>query len=246
MIDLTLPGLSFDGEGEAHDYSLDGARLTSVTDLVKQYSPDVAWNRIVGATAKRDGVTPEDVRAGWSRKRDAGTAAHAYAARMAAYVAAGRSGTAPEAGDCDHELFPGYAAGVFNFYLDVNPAPVAWEAPIAWPAAGIAGTLDLLADVAGMSGRRILFDFKTDAEFVYNDRGRMKPPIEHLPSRNYTQHALQTSCYRLMIHEQYGERVDGIVLVRLTGGSYVLEPVVWLRGEVEDIVADHNNKETPA
>lgn len=241
MIDLALPGLVFNDEH--HAYTVNGERMIGVTSLVRRFAPPFPAVAISNAIAKKrgDGSTGDDVRAEWAEKRDCGTAAHAYAATWAAHTAAGGIGTAPGAGECAEPL-AGFVAGVFAFYMDLRPEPLAWEQPVCWPAAGVAGTLDILCRIGG---ELLLCDWKTDNELVYTSRERMLPPISHLPNRSWTEHSLQLSCYRLMISEQYGVDVDGLALIHLTNGGYALQRCVYLRSEVEDIL-EHYQQETPA
>ena len=221
MIDLAMPGLVYRDKG--HSYTHDGESLTSVTKMLAQFAPFDRDKR-AKISARKEGVTVDEIKERWRESGRAGTRVHAYAEK----VAFGLNPTASHPKE----------AAVDLFWQVHKPEPVSVEAAICWPKHGLGGTLDLLAKMDGLAW---LLDYKTDANWWYALRDNLEPPVDHLAAGNYSKHVLQQSTYRAMLEQPFYNEligpIDRMGLVALhDDGTFTLRPLVYLRAEVDDMM----------
>lgn len=218
--------LTFDAA--KHQYRYAGRKLTSVTTLVKEYTPPFAAYYWAKRKAAERGCFPEDILREWDEKRDAsarkGTAVHEFGEDLA------MSSLIPWVSrEVPAMVADGYEKPIRSLFDTGIIRPRACERRICSPRYLVAGTIDLDADVHGI---RCILDYKTNESIDDGNRygERMLPPLELFDSCNFVQYSLQLSIYQFILEEEYGEKFFGRYLVHLPGdGTYKIWPASDMR-----------------
>lgn len=225
---------------DSHTYYYNHKRLTSVTTLLKTFTPPFERNKIAAKIAAREGRPMADVLGGWevtaSVSRAVGTETHSFAEWVINNLHTDYSNPAtwPRT-TCPYEI-DGYRASLLAFFHD-NPRYVRNVIPevrLCHQDSGIAGTADLLGDTGSSI---FLADYKAGKPIEFVSSRHMKPPIADLYDATGNHYALQLTLYAYMAKTQYGLTVDELLLVWLDGhGGYKIYPIAPFTLHLEDIL----------
>jgi ATP-dependent exoDNAse (exonuclease V) beta subunit len=217
MIKSTMHnGLTCDFDDSNHSYTVreTGQILTSVTTLIKQYTPPfdaplIAQQMIDKKKPKYAGMTVDEIQYQWKEKAELasleGTELHALCER---WPDKGCWGWLPKTyrllkmGKQVDKLFPKLLE---RFRL------VAAEQIVFSPNMGVAGQVDLImADDATNKG--IIIDWKTNSKITDEEGafGTMLAPIDHLKNCDVVKYGLQLGLYeKILVDEKYYPEFDG-------------------------------------
>lgn len=193
-----------------HTYLVDGARVESVHNRIKDLRAPFDRDGISERIAKRRGWTKEEVLGDWDKKRDdacaTGNALHDYVATVFGDNPHGLP--VPPNKHCQHWLDWWLGA---SKHLQI----VAHEEPICDLGLMVAGTPDLLA----LSSKTKLFhilDWKTNGEFkLTNQYGdHLLRPFNDLWDCELSIYSLQVSIYRAILERSglAGKMGDGYLI----------------------------------
>ena len=224
--------LTCDFDKQNHIYTVreTGQVLTSVTTVVKRYTPSfdapvMAQQMIDKQKPKYAGMTVDEIQYQWKEKAELssieGTELHALCER---WPNKGCWGWLPKTyrllkmGKQIDKLFPKLLE---RFKI------IAAEKLVFSPSMGLAGQIDLLmADNAAQQG--IIIDWKTNDKITDEDSafGNMLKPLEHLKNCDVVKYGLQLGLYeKILIDEKYYPKFDGyrkaLVHVRESFGKVV-------------------------
>lgn len=212
---------------DSHTYSgADGTEYTSVSRLIAKYKEPFDADAVSQNVAKKEGRTPDEVRAEWASAAPYGTAVHKQMEDFFTWQ------------DSDTDLIDPYRKQLARWRdQDVTFHP---EAILYLPGVNIAGTADLL--VERPDGQWSILDWKTNKAIrTTGYKGKkMRHPFEHLDDCNHVHYSLQLSLYALML----GRPIKHLNLVHIPRGQKTLKviPCLDLRQEAGEIVADHVNE----
>ena len=107
----------------------------------------------------------------------------------------------------------------------------------------IAGSIDMVYE--NSDGTLEIYDWKRSKEITkvngWNETA-LNPLINHLPSTNFWQYALQLNTYKKILEDKYGKTVTKLCLVRIhpdaVEGTYELLEVPFLTKEIEDLFSE--------
>ncbi len=217
-----------------HTYTVNGQRFRSATELISSCFPQFDAEKWAPRTARKLGMTTQQVLDMWEQKRDAaaqlGTDMHA--AIEAYYMGE------PLAQMDTSRLFQAFAA-------DHQLSPYRTEWAVYDEPSRVAGTIDFLDCT---DGRYTMYDWKR-SEKIVDPTGRVDKvnnygkhgfaPIAHLDDTSFWHYALQQSMYRYILEKNYGIEVDecNLVVLHPSYTRYFLIPVPYLRKEVIAIMS---------
>lgn len=195
-----------------------GNQYRSVSSLIDQYKERFDAEAIAARVARRDGVSPEEVKAQWSKAAPHGTRVHSL---IEHYF---------EFGETVEGLHPNWFPVLEQIRYE---GPCLSEVRVCSPEALVAGTADLLRlnDDESYS----LFDWKTNATIrkrSYQGK-RLKAPLAHLEDCNFVTYSLQLALYA----ELSGKNVKDTYIVHIPRecplGTIEVIPALDLRKEAQ-------------
>jgi hypothetical protein len=194
-----------------HLYTVADKILPSVTGLVKYHAPMFDEHAKSESTAKRTGVSQEQVLQEWKDKRDSaaihGTAVHTYAEKLL--------------DDLTIKPKNNQQRAVREFLLhNLNSKYelLAAEIKMYSPTYGYAGTCDLLMwDIEKECV--VLFDYKTNIQ-LDDQYGNLLHPFPYLPNTNFNKYQIQLSYYQLMLEEAGIEVQERYIIWLKKDGEY--------------------------
>jgi hypothetical protein len=209
-------------DAATHTYWLGNRKLESVTTVIKELVPPFDRERISAKTAKKRGVSQEELLAEWDRKgqagRDRGTKVHAYIEDVLNgkkdELLAAFNDTLPE--------FVAFDAAWRSMQQKLQAGVRAKETRVWHEELGLAGTVDLLLNVVlpNKNCDTIVVDWKTGDFQTTNRYERLLAPFEDLDNCELHVYSLQTSLYRVLL-ERRGISTHEAYLVHLSGtGAY--------------------------
>jgi hypothetical protein len=247
MILDELPEIHLSESGRAYVYK--DHEFVRVTDVIHKVMPPylAPWAEEVGHKAaltlyQRDGVLPENLaelkqlvkEAGLTCEHEKNEGADRGSALHLAIEAMIRTGEIISVDDFDNPEHAKYAQAFGQFMLDYQPEFEEAEIRVVHPRLGYAGTFDAIGRVTArpkgargldLTGKRIIFDFKTNkAKSVYE------------------QHLYQLAAYELAC-DHWGIDVDGSAVVALgpagdvRGKPYAFRPNYIERVAFEQVMA---------
>ena len=205
--------------GRGHSYEIDGRRVDGVTWVLSNGVPKPAlidwaartvagyavdhWDELADETSKQ---TPpralERSRFDTSRAAMArGTDVHTIAMQLAS----GEEVDVPEA-------IAGYVDAYLRFVEEWKPAELLVEVPVFNRAAGYAGTLDLVADLA--DGARWLLDWKTGDKGTSSPSPRCNLPPTDTRSSSSTRTTIRRRCRTSTFADAYGSATTATTSTR--------------------------------
>jgi len=212
---------------EKHVYHDGEQKYISVTQLIRQYTPEFdADGSITKRCAEKAGITEEEQRQLWednmNQAAQKGTDMHTYCEELTWNI--------PN----QHPQPEQIRATLTEFYDNTNP--IATEQIVYSKEHGVAGTMDLLSLNTGQGLN--VDDYKTNKKKitphdVYGET--MLPPLSHLANNNYYKYALQLSIYRYLL-ELWGYTVDLIRIIHIRPRSTEFITLPYLRDEAEMIL----------
>jgi CRISPR/Cas system-associated exonuclease Cas4 (RecB family) len=219
---------------ESHTYwSKAGDPLISVSKLIERYAPAFDPDgSILKRCAERDGITPEELKAQWNKKKDdaatKGTNFHASAEHFI------------ETGEIldneDKDIVERFSKIKFKGELYAEQRLYSIPDKIA----GTTDLIDLLPD-----NSLDLYDFKTNQKLEkYNVFGkRMHFPVTNLGATTFLKYEIQLSIYAYML-EQHGYWVNSLTIYHINPKTRELDihPVKHRRTEVERILAHYRGE----
>ena len=230
----------FDDTKHIYTVKETGQRLTSVTTVIKRYTPPfdaplMAQQMIDKQKPQYKNMTVDEIQYQWKEKADLaayeGTLVHSFAELWPKTKGFGfHPRTYRVLLICKQidKLFPKL---LYRFKM------VAAEQIVFSPSMGIAGQIDLLmADDAAQQG--IIIDWKTNSKITDEEGafGTMLEPIEHLKNCDVVKYGLQLGLYeKILIDEKYYPEFNGYrkALVHVREGFSKVVKVNNYKNEVE-------------
>ena len=209
-----------------HKYSIDGKRLTSVTEFIKTFFEPFDRDYWANYKAEEQNKTTEEILEQWKTKRDWGSEVH---------------------GLIDNHLkgnqkdnYPVEVIEALKFLELLPKGKIESEIIVHSEELGLAGTIDVAIETPeGV----MLFDWKTTSNLrTENSYRQCKSPIAHLDDCNYNVYNLQLNLYKLLFEELYGKKVIEMGFVKLSGdGACEYYPVEDLSRELGLMMDYWNN-----
>jgi hypothetical protein len=162
-----------------------GREYTSVSSLIKMYQAPFPADKIAEAIARRDGKTPEAVKAEWKAASDYGTHIHLGIERFFRGL--------PYTKDIDF-VIPTLKAWVKHG--QENGYEFLPETILCLPDIGLAGTADLPIKKKGCYS---IIDWKTNKSIDDSKKRKLKGNLSHLYDNKLTTYSLQQSIYAVML-----------------------------------------------
>lgn len=214
-------GLAF--EASSHEYHHEGAKLNSVSSVIKKYTEPFDAYKIAFFVAKKrtkdTGVytTREDILEEWDAKKNAacdrGNEAHAFGEDypMSYFDKTNKTIPLPQSG---------FDEAIMNFWDNIpdHIEPCLYELRMFSKELGIAGTADLIL-FNKKTGKYILCDYKTNIDLYKNHKGKkLLAPFDDLLDMPYSKYELQLSIYQILF-EQCGLEIESrrIIWIREDG-----------------------------
>ena len=188
-------GLEFNEE--YHSYTKDGIPLTPVTNYIKTYVRPFDRLNIAKHTAKKRGISIEEVLAEWDKKRDDSCTLGNQIHKFAETYEKGNIPSIPQ------------EEAVIKFFADLPDfiLPVFSEFKIYSVFYKLAGTMDKLL-YNSLTKNFIIVDYKTNGDIEKNFKGqRLLAPFNNLLDTPFNHYQLQLSLYQL-IFELTGHKVE--------------------------------------
>jgi ATP-dependent exoDNAse (exonuclease V) beta subunit len=234
------------GEGGYTSVTTWNSRHFDHFDADKTVEKIMRGNNIKKPTYKYYGMTAEEIKAQWDKKRDeassAGTKMHydieCYWNQMEVHN--------------DSVEFQYFLRFVDDFKRD-NPGvePYRTEWMVFWEEYKIAGSIDMV--FVNPDGSLQIYDWKRCEEIECEDRfGKTATTegIQHLPDTNFWHYALQLNVYKTILEKKYEKTVSKLCLVCLHPNNpyktYTQIPVPILEKEMSTVFALRKQElETP-
>lgn len=198
--------------------------LTSVTQLIGKYKPEIFGPDKVAEIAKKRGVDPGFLQQTWDYARDfsniRGKVVHTYAEH---YFRFGRR-RLDFNDDLTAVVFPlinSFDAFARDQLSDkIMTTWIGSEIRLAVPDLGLAGTIDcLFADVPNR--RMLIMDWKTNRAIKPKGAGnRLLAPLDSMTDSEYDIYSLQLSLYTVMLQHYFPQWSFERRIVHLTADRY--------------------------
>lgn len=211
---------------DTHSYFYDTVPLTSVTTLIKAYSPYFDSEAVQRDISDRLGAFAGTLEA--NRWEEEGEAARLIGNEVHKFVEESVSHRSP-AIDIDDKLYKYKLAAIRYLtesrlfsprYIGLIP-----EQRIFHPEYLLAGTLDLIAEKP--NGHVDLYDWKTNKRFrVVGEGDFMSTPLDKRRYSDLLIYSLQLNLYKIILEEAYKIPVDDMRIVRLPSSGYPVEYLV--------------------
>ncbi len=191
---------------EAHEYILNGEKLTSVTTLVRKWFPQFDAEAVAKKKAEREGGSHEVLMLQWARTRDEaalfGTKAHLMAEKI---LQEKDESAADYLAETTREK--AYLAAIKEALkrIALGYDVIESEKIVFSPGKKVAGTIDLLLR-SKTNGEYVVGDWKTNREIKRESyRQEMGTGLcRHLENCNLNHYSLQTAAYgELLTREGY-------------------------------------------
>lgn len=214
--------------------------LESTTRFIKQFEnefdPD---GYILFACAKKEGITPSELRARWNKKgRDSakiGTQCHSYIERFR------ETGVRKE--EYPRDIYPIHSNRIQAFwsvydrqlkdYESITP-----ELKVFSLEYGIAGGVD---DLLWINGKPCVIDYKTN-ESLKSNKGYLKSPFGFLLDTDRNKYALQLAVYKVIIEDATGLELGPSYLIWLGNPEGELIEVADISKEMRNVLKQRVNK----
>jgi hypothetical protein len=229
-----------------------GLKFVSGTKFLKQFYPEFDKEGISQRYAEKNGLSQEEVLAGWARKgevsRESGTLVHNYLENLTNGVVLKHENAARHPDEdieamalskmkCADKLYN----EICDTYEIVKP-----EMIVASLTRGVAGQVDLVGRRKD-DGRFGFFDYKTNAEIKFENRWqRCLKPVDHFEHCNFIEYSLQLGLYEFIAKEEgyldelgwNGDEVDRYI-VHITEGvdDGMIYPCADVSNEIENMFA---------
>ena len=229
-----------------HSYSttLPSGRMLnydSVTTIVSKYFPKFDSEKIVPYSAKKLGITVEEVLEKW---RKTGEEASRFGTRVhecCEDVLLGRSLRNSPENEKEKAIFPYVIATAKKVGEAVDVLGI--EKLVFNEKLQIAGSIDLFAR-SKKDGSYLILDWKTNKEITttnkYGEIGL--PPIEHLEDTSFNHYALQLSLYHYLLEKTGYVEKDALfkhALIHFTWEKPNIIMMPYMKDEIENIIIDH-------
>jgi len=233
--------LKFDAR--SHTYWYGKHEMMSVTRFVGMHFPKFYTDKVAKKLERYNkiGKTAEQFKKEWKQRADHGTEVHQA---LEDYEIQGD--------DFNLKAFKGEAAakieqgmnfmklnfrfGKYNSYI-VNP-----EMRVGSFNMGLAGTIDV---PAFGNGKCVVIDWKTNKKLTsigYGGSTGTHPLTKHLPDCHMIKYGLQLSVYAHILEEEYGYKVEKLILVHLRNDRYVEYPVQYMKELVIKMIEAKNDE----
>lgn len=206
-----------------------GKKLISVSTLINKYvEPFDPHGFIIRKCAARDGISVEELRKKWDKKRDdacdKGTRFHEQAE---AYTLTGKVPDGP-----DKELVTKFVNEV-KFNGTVFPEILVYNTEL-----GIAGQSDI-AVYQKKDNSVAIQDYKTNGEMYKKVYKKLLYPLNHLQDTKVNKYSLQLSTYAYLLEiKGFKVRPEEMCLYWIREKDFEIIPVKYMKMEVEDMI-DH-------
>ena len=233
----------FDSEKHIYTVKETGRRLTSVTSLIRRYTPPfdapaVAQKMVDDKNKKYAGMTADQIQYQWKEKADLasyeGTLLHEYLEQWPTKRGFGfhpRTYRVLMMTKQVDKMFP----KLLERFRIVEAEKIIFSARL-----GLAGQADLImADDA--SGEGIILDWKSNEKITDEAGafGNMLPPIEHLTDADTVKYGLQLALYeKMLVDEDFYPEFTGYrkSLIHIGGASGKVVKVENYKDEIERIL----------
>jgi hypothetical protein len=217
--------LSFNPAKHAYTNQLTGEDYISVTTLLSKFKKQFDSHSISERIAKRDGGTPEEIRAKWAQQNEEskkyGSLIHSIIEKY------NKTQTITEGYESLIEAYK-------NFGLIQKTDQILSEEQLYSHTHKLAGTADIirLEEKGGFS----IFDIKTNKRFnfysQYNEK--LLYPVEHLSACEYTSYSLQLSLYGYMFEGISGRKLNqlGIIYYDRNVNKFTFYPVIYMKTDI--------------
>lgn len=195
----------------SHTYTdLDGRKYLSVSKLLERFSKKFDREMISRMSAKKRGISQEQVLMEWDKKRD-DSIDHGNRIHNALELFYKTTTILPENEDLRPMILA--MASEYSHYYRVYPEQVLYNTEYM-----IAGTTDKLLQVTSHPKSIIdIDDYKTNLSKgiqFKNDYGQyMLGPLDHLQDCNYNKYCLQLSTYRYMTEQATGRKTGSSSII---------------------------------
>lgn len=187
----------------------------SVSGLIKQYKHPVNWDLVLRNTAKKRGITIEEVSQEWKKAADIGCERGNKAHIFGEFHA------------LDRTLEPktGYDRAIMKFWEDLpeHIVPLILEVKMYHKQYMFAGTADILL-YNTKNGNLYLGDYKTNGDLFKNFASqKMVEPFKDLLCCSFNHYQLQLSYYQILLEQIPGVKISGRKLIWIKeDGTYLL------------------------
>lgn len=208
-------GLEFDEK--EHRYYKDGEEYISVNKFIERFTTPFDTLKIAGYSAKKEGVSVEEILKRWKNKVDAGSLFHETAHMY--YLDYSVTGDVENA----YALTP--VENIYEFFKEciIDTLEIASaERRIFCDKIKIAGTPDIVAKNP-KTGKYIIIDYKTNNDLKKSYKKTLKEPFNDAET-NLNKYKIQLSMYAHMLEEKglavedlwiIHSRPDGWELIKL-------------------------------
>lgn len=208
-----------------------GKQLISVSTLISKYSePFDPTGIILYKCAQKRGISKEELRAEWDKKRDdscvKGTKFHEQAEE---WILTGKIPDGP-----DKKIVTKFAKEI-KFNGTVFPEILVYNIEL-----GIAGQSDL-AIYNKKDNSVAIQDYKTNAEMYKKVYKKLLYPLGHLNDTKINKYALQASTYSYLLElKGFKIRADELCLYWIKEDGFEIIPVPYLRDDVIKMISHYS------
>lgn len=210
--------------------------LDSTNKYIDQFKNEFdPHGHILFACAKKEGITPSEVKRQWRETAKIGTQCHSYIERFR------ETGVRKE--EYPRDIYPIHAKKIQAFWSIFDRqlkdyASLFPEGKVFSLKYGVAGGLD---DLLLINGKPSVVDYKTNDKLRVN-KGYLKPPFSFLPDTSKNQYALQLAVYKVIIEDATGLELGPSYLIWLGNPEGELIEVADISKEMRTVLKQRVNK----
>lgn len=221
--------LVFDPVKHSYTNHHTGEEYISVTTLLNKFKKQFDSKAVSERIAKRDGGTPEEIRAKWKQHNDD---SKKYGSLIHSII---------EKYNKTHTIAEGYESLIDSYnelgLLDKTDQLLS-EEQLYSHIHKLAGTADIvrLEEKGGFS----IFDIKTNKKFnfysPYNEK--LLYPLEHLSACEFTTYSLQLSLYAYMFEGISGRKLNQLSIIYYDRNTnrFTFYPVIYMKTDILKIL----------
>jgi ATP-dependent exoDNAse (exonuclease V) beta subunit len=180
---------------DTHQYFIRGEEYKSVTTFLKRFQPHFDAQRIAPFSAKKRGISVEEILAEWEAEKDKGSN---RGSSLHLYIEKDLLGKAHSDETLDPKLIDQYERFKKTFLKDYTP--IVCEKVIYDDEYRIAGMIDAVFHHRPSRGL-VIIDWKTNKKIDNKSYDKYEMPLDHLASNKINDYALQISIYRYLLQK---------------------------------------------
>lgn len=220
-------------DADKHTYTLNGKKLNSVTEYLKEFQKTFDREGISKCVAEKEGRSVAEVLAEWDatgeRARIMGTAVHSYIEQTMRGNGNGQLSLDPF---LDLNTMLPECLAFNDLWRQLSPKVSYSREHIEWVIGDeylrIAGTADMMF-YSPETGKHHLWDWKTGKFDLDNKWEMLLEPFDYLSASKFNIYSLQISLYRLIIERNTNFELGDSYLVHLSPNGYQVHRAIDLR-----------------